>query len=79
MEMGMTFEVLTRLVVSSKRPRVIYFYNVGNPVQILYNGKVVTGRIIEIRQDGIMLDTKERKKYYDFEHLEAIKKEEFEL
>jgi ribosomal protein S1 len=77
--MGMTFEVQTRLVVSTKRPRIIYFYDVGNQVQILYNGKVITGCITEIRQDGVMLDTKERKKYYDFEHMEAIKKEEFEL
>lgn len=79
MEMGMTFEVLTRLVASTKRPKAIYFFDIGDRVQLLYDGKVVTGSITELRQTGLTLNTSERKKFYDYEHLEAIKKEEFIL
>ncbi len=75
----MTFEVLIRLVASTKRPKAIYFFDIGDQVQILYDGKVITGRITEIRQTGLILDTKERKKFYDYNQLEAIKKEEFIL
>lgn len=75
----MHYEVVTTLVASTKRPKALYFYRIGDQVQLLYNGKVITGSITEIRQTGIMLETSERKKFYDYEHLEAIKKEEFTL
>lgn len=77
--MGMTFEVVSTLVASTKKPKALYFYRVGDRVQLLYNGKVIAGTITEVRQDGIMLDTTERKKFYDLESLEAIKREEFTL
>lgn len=70
----MQYDVETRLIASSKRPKVVYIFNLGDTVEINYDNKVIVGILVTIRQDGITLYINKRKKFFEYKKLKYIRR-----